>query len=92
MRNNWKQQEAVTNLFWNPVSLSVSHSFLKLQNVDLLRDCIKSEYFHPIINKLNLTPIICFLQSYVDVPVTEAGIDTNDFLLATEGLIKMFGK
>lgn len=28
----------------------------------------------------------------MDVPVSEAGIDTIQFLEATEGLIKMFGK
>lgn len=30
-------------------------------------------------------------QSFVDVPVTEDGIDTASFLDASEGLVKMFG-
>jgi hypothetical protein len=39
--------------------------------------------------RIQLTPPLG--QSYVDVPVTDAGVDTVAFLEATEGLIKMFG-
>ena len=30
-------------------------------------------------------------QSYVDVPITEAGVDTADFCEASENLVKIFG-
>lgn len=37
--------------------------------------------------------LFCLLypQSFVDVPVTDAGVATLDFLDATEGLIGIFG-
>jgi len=31
------------------------------------------------------------LQSFVDVPVTDAGVDTVAFLEAAENLVKIFG-
>lgn len=31
------------------------------------------------------------IQSFVDVPVTEAGVDTASFLDASEGVVALFG-
>lgn len=31
------------------------------------------------------------MQSFVDVPVTKDGVDTDEFLNAVEALLKMFG-
>lgn len=31
------------------------------------------------------------LKSFAEVPITDAGVDTVEFLLASEGLVGMFG-